>query len=319
MKKNINRILSILLIGQLALIAIFYWPGKEKKTAPTELVTGLNAESVRELTITDDEGKTLALAKDNAGQWQVTSATPLPLPADGKQMERTIASLTSLQSQRLVTRTRASHVRLLVDDRVFSRKITLRGEKDKSSTLFLGTTPGQQTTHVRAQGSDDVYLARGISAWELITEQDSWIAKEYVAIDREKLQEVRLTNGHGSLTLIREQGNWRLAGADEASSAVAEDAVDALLQRATRLTLHEYLGKDKPTDALDAATLTLVAEGQTVTVDIGSGRKDYDNFHVIKSSASPFYVTVSDYQIKPLLDMTKEGLAAPKKPEPEQK
>ncbi|MFH1215120.1 MAG: DUF4340 domain-containing protein [Pseudomonadota bacterium] len=309
MRKNTNRILSILLISQLALIAFFYWPAGEKKPAPTELVTGLAAGSVRELTITDDGAKSITLEKDDSGQWQVNGDTPPPLPADGKQMEKILASLTSLQSQRLVTRTKSSHMRLQVGDRVFARKISLRGTNGESRTLFLGTAPGQQSIHVRAEGSDDVYLAKGISAWELNTDKDSWLAKEYLVIDRDKLKELRLKNSHGSFILEKAEKGWQLEGIDVSQRATAPDAVDALLQRATRLTLHEYLGKEKPADSLDGGTLTLVTETGTVTVDIGA-QKDKDNFHVVKSSASPFYVTVSDYQIKPLLDMTAENLTA---------
>ncbi|MFZ5759159.1 MAG: DUF4340 domain-containing protein [Thermodesulfobacteriota bacterium] len=309
MKKTTNRILAILLIAQLGLIVLAFWP-REHKPAATALINDLGADAVREMILADDQGKSLTLKKDESGQWFADDGVSPALPADAKLLEKTLASLTGLQSQRLVTRTRASHVRLQVDDQAFARKVTLRGDSDTVRTLFLGTAPGQQNIHVRAEGSDDVYLARGISAWELTTERDSWLARDYLLVDRDKVQEVRLQNGHNDLTLKKTEKGWLLAAAETEVVPTSTEALDSLLQRATRLTLTTYLGTDKPEMALDAATLTLVTEKETVTVEIGA-KNDKDPVHVVKSSASPYYVTVSDYQIAPLLDATVDSLKDP--------
>ncbi|MFZ5766924.1 MAG: DUF4340 domain-containing protein [Thermodesulfobacteriota bacterium] len=309
MKKTTNRILAILLIAQFGLIVLAFWP-RTHKPATTALISGLGADVVREMIIADDQGKSLTLKKDESGQWFADDGVPPALPADAKLLEKTLASLTGLQSQRLVTRTRASHVRLQVDDQAFARKITLRGDSDTVRTLFLGTAPGQQNIHVRAEGSDDVYLARGISSWELTTERDSWLARDYLLVDRDKVKEVRLQNGHNDLTLKKTERGWLLANEEAEALPTSTEAVDSLLQRATRLTLTTYLGTDKPEKVLNAATLTLVTEKETVTVEIGA-KNDKDTVHVVKSSASPYYVTVSDYQITPLLDASADSLKAP--------
>ncbi|MBI5557406.1 MAG: DUF4340 domain-containing protein [Deltaproteobacteria bacterium] len=314
MTKKTNLILFMLLVSQLALITLVYWPGKGKNQAATNLLPGMNPENIVEFSITDEAGKTLAMKREDQGEWQVSDGKGTAYPADAERMQGVLATMTSLQSQRLVTRTPSSHIRLQVDDKIFAKKLAVTGKNGETQTLIIGSSPGPQTVHVRPTAANDVYLAKGLTVSELDTETESWWRKDYVLVDREKLKEIKLENSHGSLTLQKEGDKWRLAG-DDAQQELAGAPVDTFLQRATHLVVTRYLGKEHQGKPLDAAVLTLTTDQETITVTIGpeekkdkNDGKEADGEHVIKSSASAFFATASAYQIKPLTGMKKADL-----------
>jgi hypothetical protein len=310
MKKYMNRMLLALLGAQLILILFLYWTGREKGEPVTDLMQGLAGEAVTEFTITDGTGKTLFLRREENGDWQAGDGQAVSYPADPEQISHMLTTLTSLQSRRLVTRTKSSHIRLQVDDKVFAKKVALRGRDGEPKTLFLGSSPGPQNIHVRPAATDDVYLVDGLSAWELDTEPESWWQRNYVLLDGEKLTEVSLNNSHGGFTLRREGDKWRLADADP-QQELAPAAVADFLHRASRISITRYLGREHRGKPLDAAVLTLTAEGRVpLTVTIGAKSGGEDNEHVIKSSASPFFAAADSDQLAPLLAMKRESFTA---------
>ncbi|MBU4262912.1 MAG: DUF4340 domain-containing protein [Proteobacteria bacterium] len=304
-RKKINLILLILLICQVLLIAFLYLPSGEKGQPVVELVPGLTAGTVAELSITDVTGKTLSLKKENDGNWLIDDGSPDMFPADAGQIQHIITNLTSLQSQRLVTRTRSSHIRLQVDDKVFVKKIVLKAKDGKTQTLLLGSSSGPQTIHVRPQSTDNVYLARGISTWNLDTHKESWWQKLYVQVDRNRLQELTLKNSHGSFTLRKDGEKWQVSG-DESQQEPEPAALDNFLQKVTHIVINSYLGKQYQGKPLDTAVLTLTTDKETVTVNIGPKESGEDDDHIFKSSASPFFATAGSFQIDPLTGMKKE-------------
>jgi hypothetical protein len=306
-RKKTNLILLSLLVCQLLLIALLYLPGGEKGQPVVELVPGLAADTVAELSITDATGKTLSLKRESDGNWLIDDGGSDMFPADAGQIQRIVNTITSLQSQRLVTRTRSSHIRLQVDDKFFAKKVVFKAKDGKTQTLFFGSSPGPQTIHVRSQATDDVFLVKGISTWELDTERELWWQKGYVQVDRNRLQEVGLQNSHGSFTLRKEGEMWHVSG-DEPQQEPAPAALDSFLQNVTHITVNSYLGRQYQGKPLETAALTLTTGQETVTVNIGPPNSGEDSEHVIKSSASPFFATAGSYQIAPLLDMKKEDL-----------
>jgi hypothetical protein len=194
-----------------------------------------------------------------------------------------------------------------VDDKFFAKKVVFKTKDGKTQTLFFGSSPGPQTIHVRSQATDDVFLVKGISTWELDTDRESWWQKGYVQVDRNRLQEVGLQNSHGSFTLRKEGEMWHVSG-DEPQQEPAPAALDSFLQNVTHITVNSYLGRQYQGKPLETAALTLTTGQETVTVNIGPPNSGEDSEHVIKSSASPFFATAGSYQIAPLLDMKKEDL-----------
>ncbi|MBU0910883.1 MAG: DUF4340 domain-containing protein [Proteobacteria bacterium] len=306
-RKKTNLILLILLVCQLVLLAFLYLPSGEKGQPMVELFPGLTADTVAQLSITDATGKTLSLKREKDENWFIDDGSSDMFPADAGQIQHIISNLTSLQLQRLVTRTRSSHIPLQVDDKVFAKKIVLTAKDGKTQTLFLGSPSGPQTIHVRPPSTDDVYLARGISTWNLDTHKESWWQKVYVQVDRNSLHEVTLKNSHGSFTLRKDGEKWQVDG-DQSQQEPEPAALDNFLQKLTHIAINSYLGKQYQGKPLDTVILTLATDKERVTVNIGPEESGEDNDHVIKSSASPFFATAGSFQTDPLTGMKKEDL-----------
>jgi len=308
-RKKTNFMLLTLLVCQLLLIGLLYLPDGDKGQAEVALVPGLTADAVAELSIIDPTGKTLALKRQEDGNWLVDDGGDEMFPADADQIQHIVNNLTSLQSQRLVTRTPASHIRLQVDDRVFAKKIVFTARDGKTQTLLLGSSPGPQTIHIRPGSTDAVYLASGISTWNLDTDRQSWWQRSYVQVDGNTLREVTLQNGHGAFTLRKEGEQWLVAG--DQPQEVKAAALDSLLRNVTHIAINSYLGREHQGAPLDTAVLTLTTDSQTVTLNIGPPQDGEDSEHVIKSSASPFFASAGGQQIAPLLALKKESLLQP--------
>ncbi len=305
--KKINIILLILLIGQLFLVALLYLPDKHDKNQIVNLLPEIQADAVSVLTITDPDGKKLSLEKNNNNDWMIHDDSGVICPAENSQVHRIVQTFTSLQSQHLVSRTPSSHLRLQVDEKFFSKKIELITKAGKKTILYLGSSPGPQIIHIRVQGSDNVYLASGIAAWELDVNRETWIRRIYVQLDKNRLQKITLENKHGRFTLAREESKWHIEGEDSQLEPET-NALNAFMQQVTHLAVNDYLGKDYDGKALDSAVLAMTTDKETITVNIGSELNEKTKEHVIKSSGSSFYALAGSYQIDPLTGMKKEDL-----------
>ena len=170
-----NIFLFILLLLQIVLIGYMYRPGKEAGAPVVEFFPGLEQDKVSEFTITDNEHNSITLKRGEQG-WTIE---PAGSPANGVKADSLVSRLASLKSTRLVTRTPSSRIRLKVDDDIFEKKIKLLNDDGKSYDIFLGTSPGHNTAHVRLEGKDEVFLVKGLSSWEVPTENSAWRENQY--------------------------------------------------------------------------------------------------------------------------------------------
>lgn len=302
--------LLLLLILQAGLIAFFYWPGTRETQPVINLFNELAAANVARFTVTDSDGETILLDKDDTGNWQVTSGSIGPYPAASEKIIPLLDTLTSLQSNRMVTRTTSSHIRLQVADELFFKKITLTNQKGESQTLFIGSSADRQAVHVRQETAKEVYIARDISTWQLETDIASWWQRNFVQIDDDTIEEISLTNDHGHFTLTKvEKKGWILAGHEEI--VLDQTAVQDFLQQASRITLERYLGKKDDTLPVKKvqATLTLTTNTETLAIKIEPAQGEDD--HLVTSTSSPYQVAVNAYTVVPFLEKKKDDLIAP--------
>ncbi|MDA8165220.1 MAG: DUF4340 domain-containing protein [Desulfobacteraceae bacterium] len=316
---NRNRILLVLLALQLALIGYSYWP--DSKAAAPEFVffKDLEPRDVHRIVIADDNGGKITLSRAKTG-WEITAvsgpgAEPsmrLPLPAEDAKVESLLKRLTGLASRHLVSRTQGSQGRLKVADDQFVRRIELDTPGGDPKTIYLGSAPSFKTIHARAGGSNEVYLAEGITAWDASAELPSWWRTDYLAMDPEKLQAVTIANKEGTLQLVRGERGWQLADRAE-GEILSQAAVAQLLNQVSHLTASDYIGREgevrEAAHGLNnpSARLVLDTGEESVELRIGPEVSGSDE-RVVKSSASPYYVKVAALRLKPLLTATREAL-----------
>jgi hypothetical protein len=302
-----NLLLLVVLLVQAALV--FYALMPEKQTAAKEktFVSGIAKDAVTGLTIADGK-QSLEIYKEN-GKWLVDREQKYP--ADPGKVEAFIGKLLDLKSNRLVTTTAASHVRLKVADQLFNKKVTITAG-DRHVILFFGTSPTNKTLHVRLDKENEVYLARGLSAWEIQTTGGSWWLGKYIDLTADKIASLEVNNHEGSFTLEhKDDGTWGLAGREALLEA---SAVNEFVGKAASLRLLKYLGQQDKKEfglAKPAATVVYTDKGGSrIALAIGPKNADENNY-VLKADNSPFYVSAASYVIEPLLQQKATSFASP--------
>lgn len=293
---RVNLLLLAILVLQVIVVAWVYWP-RPGSQAGTPLLPGLSADQVTRLRIADSENNSVELERIPEG-WAVAGTDGYL--ANSEKITTTLASLIGVTTNRLVTRTAASHARLQVAPDNFVRQITL-GTPSGDKVIYLGSSGGASATHVRLDGDDATYLTSGLDTWQLETAPSSWVNAAYFTVPTDEVVSLTLENAHGALAFVKDEtGAWTLQDRAEGENVLAAN-ISTLVTRATGVNLVAPLGSaDKPEYGMadPLATLTLQtknAQGETATYTLLLGAKDADNNYVFKASNSPHYVRIAGY------------------------
>jgi hypothetical protein len=307
-----QRILAVVLAIQIILSAVTFWPRAARTGGGAPLFPDLKTTDVVGMTVTDNEGNAVQL-RQVGGSWVLPEVEDYPAKAD--KITSVLDKIVALDTRRLVTRTTASQKRLQVGADSFLRRVDLEATGGAKYTLYLGSSPSYGATHVRAEGKDETYLANNLTAYEFYTTAASWVDTAYFSVAQDQLSAVVVKNAKGTLTFNRDTaGNWALAelpAGEQPAAEVVKEAVD----RATSVTLLRPLGKaNLPAYALDnpLAVVTLQQkEGQPITMLIGA-QDPTDQSYAVHVSTSPYYVRVSQYYLKALVENGVNEFVAPK-------
>jgi hypothetical protein len=119
-----NQVLSLVLVIQIALAAVIFWPRSTASGAAAgPLLENFNADQVISLTITDTDSNHVTLTKGAQG-WALPEADDYP--ADGQKISELLNKIEGVRTNRLVTRTESSHQRLKVDENDFVRLVEVQ-------------------------------------------------------------------------------------------------------------------------------------------------------------------------------------------------
>jgi hypothetical protein len=308
--KRHHLILAILLVVQIALSAFVFWPRAAATGGGEPLFADLETGDIVALTITDDQGNSVALRKD-VGAWGLPDADDYP--ADESRITPVLEKIVALNTRRLVTRTDTSHKRLQVAVDDFVRRIGFETSDGTAHIIYLGSAPSYGATHFRLDGRNETYLADDLSTWEVNATAASWVDTTYFSVDQEELTQVTLENANGTFVFTRDDGgNWTLEGLEEGEE-LASGKVSTAINRATLVTLVSPLGQDgDPAYGLDdpVATVTLESDDQTIALRVGAQDPD-DSSYVVKVSESPYYVRVAGYNVQPLVENARDDFIQP--------
>lgn len=319
-----NQILLAALLVQIILIAVVFWPRAGSATATaqdTPLFQGVTADRITRLAIRDAEGGEVALEKKN-GAWVLPAADDYPCEAS--RVSDFLQKLAGLKADRLVTETEQSHGRLKVADDDYERMITFTLDDGTGYTLFLGTAPTYQVSHVRVAGQNEVYLVSGFGITDASSAPMAWVNIEYVSIPQDRIEKLTIQNDKGTLIFHRgEDGTWQMEGLAE-DEKLDQNLVLAMVGRLESWPMTEPLGKEaKPEYGMDdpSAVVTIEAKddaGQAKTYTLTIGAKDADNSYVARFSKSDYYVRVSDYSAQDFVEKGHQDfLRLPPTPTPE--
>lgn len=298
--KRHQQILAGILIVQIILGVITFWPRSGGAAATQPIFPDLDVADIATLTITDDQGTSIVLRR-SGDNWGLPEAGDYP--ANAATITPILDKFTQLDTATLVARTEASHKALQVADDNFVRRIDVAMKDGTTHTLYLGSSPRYTATHFRVAGQAETYLTAALSTWELNTAATSWVDTNYRSLDAATVTQVTLQNANGTFKLVKSGEEWTLA--DLAGDEIIAPAKAAdIVSKVTRITLQRPLGLTEEASygfAAPAATVTLTMEdGSVTTLRIGA-KFDGSNY-AVKASESPYYVAVTEFNVKPLIE-----------------
>jgi hypothetical protein len=290
-----NQILAIVLAVQIALGVVVFWPWSVVSGVGSgPLFADLKAADVVELVVSDTQGNHVALSRHDA-DWVLPEAGDYP--ANGDKISTLLETIEGLQTDRLLTKTDASHKRLQVAEDDFNYLAELKSQDGSSRKLYIGSSAGGDTAHVRADGSSEVYLASGLEVWGISGRAVSWIDTLYFTVPQTATIALTLENKNGVFEFERDGENWTMKGlADD--ETFNEDSLTNLLSQVVSLHMMEPIGKEEEASfGLDdpQAIITLKTEEKTYTLRFGAKNEENQSY-VLKSSESPYYVLVDEYR-----------------------
>ncbi|MEE8391610.1 MAG: DUF4340 domain-containing protein [Anaerolineae bacterium] len=315
--KRHNQILVGVLIVQIILSVLVFWPKSSAAVEGETLFPDLESNDIVTLTIADADGNSVTL-QQVTGNWVLPDAGDYPAQMD--RITPLLEKIVGLATGRLVTRTDSSHKRLQVAPSDFVRRIEFETMGGETHTLYLGSSPSYGATHFRVDRQNETYLASDFSIWETNATADSWIDTTYLNVPQTDVIKLTLENANGTFVFIQDaEGNWTMDGlADD--ETLAETKVTAAVRQASWINMTDPLGKEEQAAyGMDEpnAVATVETADRVVTLRVGAQDPD-DNSYVVISSESPYYVRVSEYSVQSLAENTRDDfIELPPTPAPE--
>ncbi|HHH35586.1 MAG TPA: DUF4340 domain-containing protein [Gammaproteobacteria bacterium] len=235
MNNRTIAILGVLLVLQLAAAVALQWEGRDLNAGQDEAaLLDFAANDVDHIRISDHEGASVELRRQD-GAWRLTALAGFP--ADQATVERLLGKLAAMKQGWPVATTPAAARRFKVAEDDYERHIVLARGDQTLAEIYVGTSPGLRKVHVRRPDQQAIY-AVAFNTFDAPVKTTGWIDKRIAQLDRQKLQRIELP----ALTLLRENGGWRLADLAEGEEMVAEE-VDNLVGQVSTVTISDVLQK----------------------------------------------------------------------------
>jgi hypothetical protein len=299
--KRHHLILAGVLVAQIVLSVVVFWPRASTAGQSEPLFPDLEAGGVTTLTIEDGEGNVIKLAKVT-GEWVLPDAGDYP--AQGDAVSSFLDKLLALSTGRLVTQSDTSHKRLQVAPDEFVRRISLEAGDGTRHTLYLGSSPQFGAMHFRQGGQSETYLTSELTSFDANASASAWIDTSYQSVSQEDVTRMTLENSNGSFVFEKDdEGNWTLVDLAE-DETLDETQVTSLLRRAAVVTMKAPLGREgRASYGMDDpnAVVTLETGDKTVTLSVGAKDAEAATY-VVKSSESAYYVEVAEASVRALLE-----------------
>jgi len=176
---KLKLLLSGLLFAQLVL-ALGLYIGRQgggefdqKKTLLDVIHTDID-----KVVILGENGE-IALEKEGES-WRLP--TYQNLPANQSKLDETVEKLVTLQSGWPVATSSFSRKRFDVSEDKFQRKIQLHSGGELANTVYLGTSPGYRSVHVRRDGDDNIYAVK-LATHDFPVKNEDWLDKSLLQVD----------------------------------------------------------------------------------------------------------------------------------------
>jgi hypothetical protein len=334
MRRPILILIALLAVQLLLALGLAFRASPLAGVAPESPLLGTAVANADELVIdsrSSAEGTTtpgattrIELARHN-GDWVMPSE--FNIPVTGTKVYDLLTRLATLRRGLPIATSGAALERFKLADDDFEHRIVLKHAGKTLGTLYLGSSSGVRQTDARIAADRAVY-AIDLASYELPTQATDWFDANLLQRNAATLTELQITHPHDTLTLTRPSppapppsAPKSGTGAAPSVSPVEQPAMwtdstlpagqhlntanaDSLAQDAAEVSVSGVLGTaPKPEWQQDHAALALTLKdnkGHTESWTVSQPASG--DFYVLKSSAQPWYFSVSSTAGKQLLD-----------------
>jgi len=291
------------------------------------LLDVFDASSVEQVEIVNPAGDSLILVRQDGG-WVMPDVDDFPATAG--TIDALLSRLALLQTDRLIAENATSHNQLGVGETNNEGQIILDGE----TRLYIGNSAGSDATHVRLDGSDQVYLVSGLSAADTNIASSNWTDTLYFSVLPQDIVGIQIENANGVINLAKDDTDtWALTDItdDETFNPAAVDGILPIIsgirftrplgteitddmglndpQATVTLTVREQInpGESNEVPAPDATQEPLEVQYEEVTYTLMLGAElDLDQFAFL-SSDSEYVVLVATFTADPILEAMRDN------------
>lgn len=309
-----NQVLAALLVVQLALTAVVFWPRGGGKSVGGPLFPDLKPDQVVGVTVHDGDRAQIHMVRRGDG-WVIPEADDYPCKS--KPITDLIAKIAGLTTDRLVARTHTSQRRLRVSEDGFAHMIEIELAGGRTHRLYLGNSPAYNTMYARADDQDEVYMVSGLSLTDVGARAANWLDTTYFSVPQDKITYLALENANGRFEFTRrDDDTWAMAGLGS-DETLNKNNLTSLLGRISTVRLTRPLGKEERKeygmDEPNAVVTIRTRDGkEEASYTLRVGAKDEEKrAYVTKVSSSPYYVEVADYSVREFVERKRDDFISP--------
>lgn len=318
MKINSLLVAAIVLA---ALSGFLYWSNHKKTSAsdvkvaadaPPKILT-LSQADINKLGIKKKGGEDVALAKNDAGKWQITA--PKELRANQNEVSSMLSTLSSLTSERLIDAKAGNLAEYgLAQPAV---EVDVAEKNNKSQRLLIGdSTPTGNAFYVALAGDPRVFTVDNYNKNNLDKSLNDLRDKRLLIFDQDKLSRVDLDTKKQEIEFGRNKDQWQIVKPQplRADDSNVQDLIRKLADAKMDLSVPEDVQKKAPAAFASGTAVATAKVTDTSGTEVLQVRKNHGDYYAKSSEVAGVYKvgsdlglaldkTVDDFRNKKLFDL----------------
>jgi len=304
------RRLAVILSGVLALqvagaVALALNGPDYAAFRPSEPLLAFDPAKVTEVAIDQSKGYSVTLRRKD-DSWVLPGLYDFPV--EGDKVAKLLKDLGGLRKGLPVASagTAAKRFKVTADDH--ERRIVLSGSDGKLGEIFIGTSPSYRWAHARGPEDKAVYSVE-FASYDAGTRPADWQQRDFLHMAKDDIQRVELP----SLVLSRKDDGFVVEGLEDGQET-DQEAAGKLVDKIAGLSFASVEGRGEEALArIGEPDLTLrIGRKAGGTLSLQFTKMAEKDDYLLASSASDYLFSVSNYTVKPLLEIDRDKLVEEK-------
>jgi hypothetical protein len=282
---------AVILAG---LSGALYWSDHHKPADATEAsadvppkILSLQEADVSKFELKKNGAQQVGGERNSAGQWHLTS--PTPLPADQSAVSSLLGTFSSLNSERLVEDKAVNLTPYGLD--APKLEVDLTQKNNKTQKLLLGDdTPAGNGIYARLDGDPRVFTILSYHKTSIDKSANDLRDKRLLTVDSDKISQVELVAKKQQMAFGRNKDEWQIVKPKplRADGSEVDDLVRALTDAKMELDASDDPRKNASAfaAATPVATAKVTAESGTQELQV---RKNKDGYYAKSSVVEGIY------------------------------